>query len=127
MSVWGKIIGGTTGFALGGPIGALLGVVAGHGIDKAKINQKQIINARVSNKDSEQIFATGVIALAAKLSKVDGTVSTSEINMFKKIFEFPNSDMNIISKLFNTAKKDPADYQSYAYQLSECFKEKNSA
>ena len=22
MSVWGKIIGGTTGFALGGPIGA---------------------------------------------------------------------------------------------------------
>ena len=37
MSIWGKIIGGTTGLALGGPIGALLGVMAGHGIDKAKI------------------------------------------------------------------------------------------
>ena len=25
MSIWGKIIGGTAGFALGGPIGAILG------------------------------------------------------------------------------------------------------
>ena len=41
MSVWGKIIGGTTGFALGGPLGALLGVMAGHGIDKAKISNNQ--------------------------------------------------------------------------------------
>ena len=29
MSIWGKIIGGTAGFALGGPIGAILGVIAG--------------------------------------------------------------------------------------------------
>ena len=25
MSIWGKIIGGATGFALGGPLGALFG------------------------------------------------------------------------------------------------------
>ena len=35
MSIWGKIIGGTAGFALGGPIGALVGVAAGHFIDRA--------------------------------------------------------------------------------------------
>ena len=29
MSVWGKLLAGTFGFALGGPIGALLGVIAG--------------------------------------------------------------------------------------------------
>ena len=33
MSIWGKILGGATGFAFGGPIGALLGGVAGHAID----------------------------------------------------------------------------------------------
>ena len=33
MSIWGKIIGGATGFAFGGPIGALLGSVAGHALD----------------------------------------------------------------------------------------------
>ena len=36
MTIWGKIIGGATGFAFGGPIGALLGGVAGHALDKIK-------------------------------------------------------------------------------------------
>ena len=30
MNIWGIIIGGATGFAIGGPIGALLGAAAGH-------------------------------------------------------------------------------------------------
>ena len=30
MNIWGMIIGGAAGFAIGGPIGALLGVAAGH-------------------------------------------------------------------------------------------------
>ena len=40
MSVWGKFIVSAAGFALGGPIGALIGVVAGHAIDKIKTKQK---------------------------------------------------------------------------------------
>ena len=28
MSIWGRVIGGAAGFALGGPIGAILGVMA---------------------------------------------------------------------------------------------------
>ena len=122
MSVWGKIIGGTTGFALGGPIGALLGIMAGHGVDKAKINKTN--KHKFSNNDKEQIFATGVIALAAKLSKVDGKITKNEIDTFKKIFEFPNNDIKIIGKLFNSAKEDPNNYQSYAHQLSDCFLDK---
>ena len=34
MSIWGKIIGSTSGFAFGGPIGALVGGLAGHAVDK---------------------------------------------------------------------------------------------
>ena len=126
MSIWGKIIGGTTGFALGGPLGALLGVIAGHGVDKAKISKNENYKPKISSKESEQIFATGVIALAAKLSKIDGAVTKNEIDTFKKIFEFPNKDMSIISKLFNAAKNDTSNYQSYAYQLNECFAEKKN-
>ena len=40
MSVWGKFIVSAAGFALGGPIGALIGIVAGHAIDKIKTKQK---------------------------------------------------------------------------------------
>ena len=34
MSIWGKILGGATGFALGGPLGALFVALAGHAVDK---------------------------------------------------------------------------------------------
>ena len=44
----------------------------------------------------EQIFATGVIALAAKLSKLMEKLLKNEIDTFKKIFEFPNNDIKII-------------------------------
>ena len=36
MSIWGKIIGGTAGFALGGPLGAIIGVMAGNVYDRSK-------------------------------------------------------------------------------------------
>ena len=35
MSIWGKIIGGTTGFALGGPLGAIIGMMIGGSFDRS--------------------------------------------------------------------------------------------
>ena len=34
MSIWGRLLGGSAGFAIGGPIGAILGVMAGSAFDK---------------------------------------------------------------------------------------------
>ena len=36
MSIWGRVLGGAAGFALGDPIGAILGVMAGKAFDKKK-------------------------------------------------------------------------------------------
>ena len=36
MSIWGKVIGGTAGFALGGPLGAIMGVFAGNIFDRSR-------------------------------------------------------------------------------------------
>ena len=36
MSIWGKILGGSTGMVLGGPLGAVLGLALGHKIDKIR-------------------------------------------------------------------------------------------
>ena len=38
MSIWGKIFGGTSGFVVGGPLGGLLGIFAGHAVDKFNKN-----------------------------------------------------------------------------------------
>ena len=79
MSIWGKLIGGAAGMALGGPIGAILGIAAGHGVDKVRKFDAVESNNNFSKDQKEQIFATSVIALAAKLAKADGKISESEI------------------------------------------------
>tara|TARA_B000000557_G_scaffold236657_1_gene213040 strand:- start:148 stop:915 length:768 start_codon:yes stop_codon:yes gene_type:complete len=122
MSIWGKLIGGAAGMALGGPIGAILGIAAGHGVDKVSKFDTDESNKNFSNDQKEQIFATSVIAISAKLAKADGKISKSEILAFKKIFEFPAEDEKAISDIFNSAKENIDDYKGIAEQVYKVFK-----
>ena len=122
MSIWGKLIGGAAGMALGGPIGAILGLAAGHGVDKVSKFDADESNKNFSNAQKEQIFATSVIAISAKLAKADGKISKSEILAFKKIFEFPAEDEKAISNIFNSAKENIDDYKDIAKQVYKVFK-----
>ena len=122
MSIWGKLIGGAAGMALGGPIGAILGIAAGHGVDKVRKFDADESNKNFSNDQKEQIFATSVIAISAKLAKADGKISKSEILAFKKIFEFPAEDEKDISNIFNSAKENIDDYKDIAEQVYKVFK-----
>ena len=122
MSIWGKLIGGAAGMALGGPIGAILGIAAGHGVDKVRKFDADESNKNFSNGQKQQIFATSVIAISAKLAKADGKISKSEILAFKKIFEFPAEDEKAISNIFNSAKENIDDYKDIAKQVYKVFK-----
>ena len=124
MSVWGKLIGGAAGLALGGPVGAILGIAAGHGVDRAsrESKAKKVFNT----SEKEQVFASGVIALAAKLSKADGVITKEEIITFKKIFDFPKEDEKAISKLFNAAKVSTESYKDIANQIYVFFQKDKS-
>ena len=73
MSIWGIIIGGTAGFAMGGPIGALLGAAAGHAVEKRLTPQPD------SDATKQVAFTVAVIALSAKMAKADGMVTRDEI------------------------------------------------
>ena len=117
MSIWGKILIGSAGFALGGPIGAILGSIVGHGVDKVRDREKSIANS-MNEIDLQTIFATGVIALSAKIAKADGQVTKDEIEKFNEIFEFSSDDyeaVKIISKggKYYARKKKPNDTISY--------------
>lgn len=125
MSIWGKLIGGATGLALGGPIGAILGIAAGHGVDKVS-NYNTTKNKKFSKIEKEKIFASSVIALAAKLSKVDGHISKEEILAFKKAFEFSREDEKTISEIFNASKQNTEDYKQVAEQFYLVFKNDKS-
>ena len=124
MSVWGKLIGGAAGLALGGPVGAILGLAAGHGVDRVSREKKS--NKIFNTTEKEQVFASGVISLAAKLSKADGVITKDEIITFKRIFDFPKEDEREISKLFNVAKESTENYKDIANQIYEFFQKDKS-
>ncbi|WP_374655503.1 TerB family tellurite resistance protein [Dongia sp.] len=126
MSIWGKIIGGAAGFfALGGPLGALLGALAGHAIDK-QLEQEAEINIADDRRATREIaFTIAVIALGAKMAKADGTVTRSEVAAFKQVFKIPPDEINNVARVFDQAKRDIAGFDAYARQLSNMFDERH--
>lgn len=119
MSIWGKIIGGTAGFALGGPIGAILGMMVGGSFDK-KIKRLSN-NSQISQEHKKNIFALSVIILSAKIAKADGQVTNDEIFAFKEKFKIPDNEMPEVGKIFNEAKKTKDGYEKIALQVGELF------
>ncbi|PPR45198.1 MAG: Co-chaperone protein DjlA [Alphaproteobacteria bacterium MarineAlpha5_Bin8] len=117
MSIWGKIIGGTAGFALGGPIGAILGVMAGNVFDKSKKNNYN----KISSQQKQNIFALSIIILSAKIAKSDGIVTKDEISAFKEKFNIPSEEMDNVSRIFNEAKKSKFGYEKIANQVGLLF------
>lgn len=119
MSIWGKLLAGTFGFALGGPIGALLGVIAGHSVDKIR---SQSSTYQENIETPQEIITIGIIILSAKLAKADGQVTTDEIKAFREKFKIPPDFQSDVGKIFNEAKKSTDDFHQYAQQLGMLFR-----
>jgi len=105
MSWWGKVIGGGFGFMLGGPLGALMGMAAGHQFDKGL----HAVDLEPGNTERVQLaFFTTVFSVMGYLAKADGTVSRSEIQMAENIMAQMNLDASqrkTAIELFNQGKQ----------------------
>ena len=119
MSIWGRILGGAAGFALGGPIGAILGVMAGSAFDNKK--RRSFNYSQISQDQKQQIFTISFIILSAKLAKSDGQVTNDEIQAFKDKFNVSKTELNKVGKIFNEAKKDVYGYKQIADQVGQIF------
>jgi DnaJ like chaperone protein len=131
-SVWGKIIGGVTGFAMGGPFGAVIGAALGHAADAGGFGQfagklerraggfgGDRLASLLGRRD--QMFAVGVVVLAAKLAKVDGPVVRAEIDAFRRSFRIPAHAVGDIGRLFDRARDSNEGYEEYATRLGDTF------
>jgi DnaJ like chaperone protein len=131
MAVWGKIIGGITGFAVGGPVGAVAGAALGHAADNGNIGAFGTRLGRALPFDAarvagmlgrrDQVFAITVTVLAAKLAKCDGAVNRAEIDAFKRQFQIEDAALPSIGRMFDEARNDAGGFESYAGQLAESF------
>lgn len=128
MKIWGKIVGGTAGFALGGPIAALLGVMAGHALDQfveQTAGSEMTVATPVDPRDHpglrEIAFTIGVIALGAKMARVDGEVTRDEVEAFRSFFQVPPGEEKNVERFFDLAKRDAAGFEPYARQVAALF------
>jgi len=128
VSIWGKIIGGVAGFAVGGPLGAILGVGAGHAVDKIRgQNQEgQYQDGQPGGIENlgatkQVAFTVAIIVLSAKMAKADGQVTRDEVDAFKEIFRVPDSEMKGVGLIFDKAKKSADGFEPYAEQIAKMF------
>jgi DnaJ like chaperone protein len=131
MGYWGKIIGGTAGFFVGGPYGAVIGAALGHAADTGSVDsiRRPFMQATGHNPARvagmfgrrEEVFAITVTVLAAKLCKCDGPITRQEIDAFKRNFRIPPASARGIGRLFDQARDSSDSFEPYAAQLAEAF------
>jgi DnaJ like chaperone protein len=90
MLIWGKLAGAIFGYAMGGWIGMLIGVLLGHYLDsglRRAIQHDQFgFNYRPGNQAEIQTsFFTTVFSVMGHIAKADGRVSESEITLARNI------------------------------------------
>ena len=108
MSVWGKVSGAAAGLFVGGPVGALVGAVAGHFfLDR--------------ESDPGVTFTIAVVALAGKMARADGVVSEEEFRVFRQAFGVPPEEEGNVQRIFNLARQDIAGFEYYAGQIARLF------
>jgi len=119
MSWWGKLIGGYVGFALGGPIGALLGVALGHNFDKDSSTQASAPFIGQQNR-SQAAFFTATFSVMGHICKADGRITPDEISAARMIMSqmsLSPAQKDAAIALFNEGKKDNFPLEDVLAQL----------
>lgn len=118
MTFLGRIVASAREVSFGGPIGALLERAArhiphwhGHGDgERAGADPRR----RVA-------FTIAVIALGAKMARVDGTVTRDEVAAFSEVFQIPPGEEEHVRVVFDLARRSTHGFESYARQVGRLF------
>jgi len=139
MSWFGKMVGGTIGFALGGPIGAIAGAAFGHTFvdkkDQAYLSSRPGVQtgsgmgAREtlsSNEQAQLVFFTAAFSMLAKICKVDGQVSEKEINAVNKFMQLDlqldYNSQQTAQNIFRQAVNSNESFDAFAMQFYSVFR-----
>lgn len=93
MSWWGKLLGGTFGFMLSGPLGALIGAAIGHTFDRGlnrmgSDDRLGFDDLHASARERTQTaFFTATFSVMGHVAKADGQVSEAEVRTASAIMD----------------------------------------
>tara|TARA_R110002020_G_scaffold20374_60_gene69751 strand:+ start:940 stop:1635 length:696 start_codon:yes stop_codon:yes gene_type:complete len=66
-------------------------------------------------------FTAAIVALAAKMAKADGVVTSDEVAVFHRNVQIPEGEERSIERLFRLAQQDVAGFESYAQRIAHLF------
>ncbi len=127
MGLLGKIIGGTIGFAMAGPLGAIAGAALGHAFDTGGQTYSPAERARLSPGEEAQFtFFVAAFSMLAKLAKADGRVSKEEVDAVNNFMVY---DLNLnpesrrlATNVFHAAIESPDNFVDFATQFYSQFR-----
>jgi DnaJ like chaperone protein len=101
MAWWGKALGGTFGFMIGGPLGALMGIAFGHNFDRG---MGSLDNADWQSGGQDRVqaaFFTATFSVMGYIAKADGRVTRDEIRLAESVM----SHLGLTADMRASAKK----------------------
>ena len=122
MGIIGKLVGGTIGFALAGPLGAVAGAVFGHAFDSEEASQRSYEHSRLSMLEESQLaFFVGTFSMLAKLARADGQVKKEEIDAIQSFaindLRLDPASREVAFNIFRAALDSPARFEDFAVQF----------
>lgn len=123
MSWWGKLLGGTFGFLVGGPLGALLGAALGHNFDRNLSREDSLRGSlRVDQERAQTAFFTATFAVMGHVCKADGRVSSEEIALARSVMaqmELDERQRETAMRLFTQGKTPDFPLQEVLRQFRQ--------
>lgn len=117
MADYGKWVGGALGWALGGPIGALLGYQVGKMFQgfTSTDGEQNVFEKRTQRGD----FSMALVVLSAAVMKADGKILKSELNYVKDFLKinFGPKEAEQLTLLLRSVLKENIDYRQVASQI----------
>ena len=128
MGWLGKIFGGTIGFMMGGPLGAVAGAVFGHTlVDKGSAGtlSTQNMTALSKEKQNQLTFFVAAFSMLAKIAASDKQISEKEVSF---INSFMNDDLQLdiigkkaATRIFKAAIDSSDNFSDFAAQFYSAF------
>jgi len=129
LSWWGKLLGGTFGYLLAGPLGALIGVALGHNFDKGLGRTLRGHFEPGAQERVQTAFFTTLFSVMGHLAKADGRVSRDEIQLARDVMRRMNLNEQMSEAaigLFNQGKQADFPLLDVLRQFrQECHRRRN--
>lgn len=119
MSFFNNLLWGAFGYAIGGPIGAIIATVASNALS-SRDRQLPPGQANLRQEENQLVFFVTTFSLLAKLAKADGVVSKEEVavvdGFIKQSLQLDEQQRQIAIEIFSKAKDSPHSFESFAQQ-----------